>query len=92
MQYSAVHLSRAQLSTAFPPTPFPQLTYLETIMKTKLMYLTIPNAPLDSLIIEPNYASDDHEFVFECDMQDNPLDADDPENYLRDYYKSTSRS
>jgi hypothetical protein len=85
-----VHLSRAQLSTDFHATPFPQLTYLETIMKTKLMYLTIPNAPLDNLIIEPNYASDDHEFVFECDMDDNPLDSDDPENYLRDYFKSIS--
>jgi len=60
-------------------------------MKTKLMHLTPSSSHLDSLIIEPNYATDDHDFVFECDMTDNPLDADDPENYLRDYFKSTAR-
>jgi hypothetical protein len=60
-------------------------------MKTKLMHLVIPNTDLDHLIIEPNYATDDHDFVFECDMTDNPLDADDPENYLREYFKSTAR-
>jgi hypothetical protein len=56
-------------------------------MKTQLMYLTIP-ADLDCLIVDPNFASNDHEFVFECDMNDNPMDADDPEFYLRQYYKS----
>lgn len=60
-------------------------------MKTKLMRLTPSSNHLDYLIIEPNYATDDHDFVFECDMTDNPLDADDPENYLRDYFKSTAR-
>ena len=60
-------------------------------MKQQLMFLTIPNAPMDNLIIEPNYASDDHDFVFECDMDDNPLDSDDPENYLREYFKTVGR-
>ena len=56
-------------------------------MKTQLMYLTIPT-DLDYLIVEPNFATDDHKFVFECDMNDNPMDADDPENYLREYFKT----
>jgi hypothetical protein len=60
-------------------------------MKQQLMFLTIPNAPMDSLIIEPNYAADDHDFVFECDMDDNPLDSDDPENYLREYFNTVGR-
>lgn len=60
-------------------------------MKSKLMYLTIPNADLDNLVVEPNFATDNHDFVFDCDIQDNPLDADDPENYLREYFKAVAR-
>jgi hypothetical protein len=90
MQYIAGAPITRTTVDRFSRHAFPSTHLLGEPMKTKLMYLTIPNAHLDSLIIEPNFASDDHEFVFECDMQDNPLDADDPENYLRDYYKSTS--
>lgn len=60
-------------------------------MKTQLMHLTVIPTDLDCLIIDPNFATDDHDFVFECDMQDNPLDADDPENYLREYFKAIER-
>jgi hypothetical protein len=51
---------------------------------THLMYLE-----MDSLIIEPNYtdALDDKPYVFEFNATDNPMDADDPESALRDYYK-----
>ena len=51
---------------------------------TQLMFLH-----LDSLIIEPHYtdALDDTPYVFEFNATDNPLDADDPESALREYYK-----
>jgi hypothetical protein len=44
---------------------------------------------MDSLIIEPNYTDplDDTPYVFEFSAVDNPLDADDPESALREYYK-----
>jgi hypothetical protein len=50
---------------------------------TQLMFLH-----LDSLIIEPSFtdAMDDTPYVFEFHGTDNPMDADDPETALRQYY------
>lgn len=44
---------------------------------------------LDFLIIEPNYtdAMDDTPYVFQFDATPNPMDADDPEEAMRQYYK-----
>lgn len=51
---------------------------------TQLMYLE-----MDSLIVEPSFTDslDDTPYVFEFNATDSPLDADDPESALRDYYK-----
>ena len=51
---------------------------------TQLMFMH-----LDSLIIEPHYTDplDDTPYVFEFSAVDNPMDADDPESALREYYK-----
>jgi hypothetical protein len=45
--------------------------------------------PLDFLIIEPSFTDsmDDTPYVFEFAVNDNPMDADDPETALRQYYK-----
>lgn len=56
-------------------------------MRQKLMYLTIPHADMDYLIVEPNYASDDHEYVYAVEMDENPMDDNDPETALREYYR-----
>jgi hypothetical protein len=60
-------------------------------MKHNLMFLE-----MDSLIIEPNFVDntapqlfeyiDDRPYVFEFSGDDNPMDADDPESALKDYY------
>ena len=44
---------------------------------------------LDFLIIEPSFtdALDDTPYVFQFDTNDSPMDADDPESALREYYK-----
>lgn len=48
----------------------------------------LDTSDLDSLIIEPTYTDPmgDNTFAFVADLVDNPLDADDPESALRDYY------
>jgi len=51
------------------------------------MYLTIPHADMDYLIVEPNYTSDDHEYVYAVEMDENPMDDNDPETALREYYR-----
>lgn len=45
--------------------------------------------PLDFLIIEPSFTDslDDTPYVFQFDATPNPMDADDPETALRQYYK-----
>ena len=50
---------------------------------TQLMYLE-----MDYLIVEPTFtdAMDDTPYVFEFNATDNPMDADDPETALRQYY------
>lgn len=53
-------------------------------MKHDLMFLE-----LDALIIEPDFtdSTTPQVFAFMADIVDSPLDADDPESALKEYYK-----
>jgi len=51
-------------------------------MRHQLIHLATPNFP-DTFQLD----SEPDDFVFLADTVDNPLDADDPESALADYYK-----
>ena len=50
--------------------------------------ILIDTSDIDSLIIEPSFTDPmaHNTFAFVADLVDNPMDADDPEAALKDYY------